>query len=73
MNDYFRALRGGPIIILGVTSACSVGTIVYSHYAQVKEKKEMRAGVERDKQYLKEKRKLQRDAAKLQQQQQSEG
>eukprot|EP00590_Aulacoseira_subarctica_P012174 CAMPEP_0172414728 /NCGR_PEP_ID=MMETSP1064-20121228/1366_1 /TAXON_ID=202472 /ORGANISM="Aulacoseira subarctica , Strain CCAP 1002/5" /LENGTH=71 /DNA_ID=CAMNT_0013151533 /DNA_START=24 /DNA_END=239 /DNA_ORIENTATION=+ len=71
MNVSFRALRGGPIVILGVTSACTIGTIAYSHYAQVKEKKEMRAGVERDKQYLKEKRKMQRDAAK--QQQQSEG
>ncbi len=59
-RNTLKALRGGPMAILGVSTLFTVGTIVYSHYAQVRDKAEMRAGVERDKILLREKRK--RDA-----------
>jgi hypothetical protein len=59
-RNYLKALRGGPMAILGVSTVFTVGTIVYSHYAQVRDKAEMRAGVERDKILLREKRR--RDA-----------
>ena len=50
------------MVVLGVTTVGAVGAIVYSHYAQVRDKAEMRAGVERDKERLRLKRKMQRKA-----------
>ncbi len=60
IRNNLKALRGGPILILGVSTIFTFGTIIYSHYAQVRDKAEMRAGVERDKMLLREKRR--RDA-----------
>eukprot|EP00592_Proboscia_alata_P012786 CAMPEP_0194394614 /NCGR_PEP_ID=MMETSP0174-20130528/123951_1 /TAXON_ID=216777 /ORGANISM="Proboscia alata, Strain PI-D3" /LENGTH=55 /DNA_ID=CAMNT_0039190429 /DNA_START=792 /DNA_END=959 /DNA_ORIENTATION=- len=39
----------------------SLGAIVYSHYSQVRDKAEMRAGVERDKERLRIKRRLKKE------------
>ena len=61
-----RALRGGPTVILGVTTIGAVGAIIYSHYAQLRDKAEMRTGVERDKERLRLKRKMQRESERQQ-------
>lgn len=49
-------LPKGPFLTLGVTSAVTLGAIVYSHYSQIQEKATMRAGVERDKERIRIKR-----------------
>lgn len=53
--------RGGPAIAFGVTIVAAVGAIAYSHVSQVEERKVMRAGVERDKERLRQKRRLLRE------------
>jgi PET assembly of cytochrome c oxidase, mitochondrial len=58
--------RGGPPWIVGVVAVGTVGTIYYSHYAQVRDKAVMRAGVERDKERL---RVMRRQQQKEQQEQ----
>jgi len=42
----------GPIIAISITSMVTFGAIYYSHYSQEKDKRVMRAGVERDKERL---------------------
>ena len=37
---------------MGVTTAVALAAVAYSHYAQVEERRVMRAGVERDKERL---------------------
>lgn len=49
-------LPKGPLLTLGVTSAVTLGAIIYSHYSQIQEKATMRAGVERDKERIRIKR-----------------
>jgi uncharacterized protein (DUF2062 family) len=51
--------RGGPAIAIGLTTAVAVGSVIYSHTSQVTERQIMRAGVERDKERLREKRRIQ--------------
>jgi hypothetical protein len=51
----------GPKIALGATSAITIATIIYSHYSQVRDKKVMREGVERDKERIKMKKKMIRE------------
>ena len=58
---------GGPALAVVCTTSICVGAIIYSHYAQVREKSDMRAGVERDKERLR----LRRMRQKQQQQQHS--
>lgn len=48
--------RGGPAVAIGLTSAAAIAAIVYSHVSQVEDRKVMRAGVERDKERLRQKR-----------------
>jgi hypothetical protein len=48
--------RGGPAMVLGLTTVAAVGAIIYSHDSQVRERQVMRAGVERDKERLRLKR-----------------
>ena len=48
----------GPKIALGITSGITLGAIIYSHYSQVRDKRVMREGVERDKERIKIKKKL---------------
>jgi hypothetical protein len=55
--------RGGPAIAIGLTSLAAVSAIAYSHISQVEEKKVMRAGVERDKERLRQRR-LEREQQK---------
>ena len=65
-----RVRTRGPAVAVGITSTIAIGAIVYSHYAQVRDKEVMRAGVERDKQRLREKR---RQQPQQQQQQNANG
>lgn len=51
-------LPKGPIVAVGLSSAVTIGAIVYSHYSQIQDKAIMRAGVERDKERLRMKRML---------------
>jgi len=48
----------GPAVVLGITSTVTIGAIAYSHYSQVRDKLAMKAGVERDKERMKIRRKL---------------
>ena len=52
--------RRGPAIAVGLTTAVAIGAVVYSHYSQVRDRKVMRAGVERDKERLRLKRQEQK-------------
>lgn len=52
----------GPLVVLGVTCTVTVGAIIYSHYSQVRDRQVMREGVERDKERLRIKRKMMKDA-----------
>lgn len=56
-----RKLPKGPLLVLGFTSAVTLGAIVYSHYSQVQEKATMRAGVERDKERIRMKRAMKKN------------
>lgn len=56
--------RGGPALALGMVISASIVAVAYSHYAQVRERQTMRAGIERDKEMLRIKKQ------KLKQQQQ---
>ena len=49
--------RGKAAKTLVVAMALSVGAILYSHYAQARDKQVMKAGVERDKERLRALRK----------------
>jgi hypothetical protein len=42
----------GPVIVMGMVVLGSVAAVMYSHYAQVRDKTVMRQGVERDKERL---------------------
>lgn len=48
----------GPKLALGITSGITLGAIIYSHYSQVRDKKAMKEGVERDKERIKIKKML---------------
>ena len=50
-NTKIRLL--GPKIAVGLTSAITLGAIVYSHYSQVRDKEAMKEGVKRDKERIK--------------------
>ena len=43
----------GPAVVLGCTALITVGSIYYSHYAQVRDKRIMKEGVQRDKERIK--------------------
>jgi hypothetical protein len=66
----------GPKIVVGLTSAITLGAVFYSHYSQVQDKATMRAGVERDKERMRMKRRMKkrlaREEATKQQQQQDD-
>jgi hypothetical protein len=48
--------RRGPAVAFGLTILAASGAIAYSHVSQTEERKIMRAGVERDKARLRQKR-----------------
>ena len=60
--------RRGPAVILGIVSLIASGAVAYYHYAQVREKEVIRAGVERDKERVRRIRRKHRDAELLSQQ-----
>ena len=64
--------RGGAAIAMCVSVSAFVGAVVYSHYAQVRDKAEMRKGVLRDRERLKLLKKKQRMLQKQQQQEQQQ-
>ena len=48
--------QGGAAVAMGIASLAAVGAVAYNHISQVEERKVMRAGVERDKERLRQKR-----------------
>jgi len=44
--------RGGPALVMAAAVGMFVSAVTYSHYAQIRDKAVMRAGVERDKERL---------------------
>ena len=61
---------GGAAKAFGTVTFLALGAIVYSHYSQVRDKNVMRAGVERDKERLRMKRKQQKEESVATSQQQ---
>jgi len=55
MNNFLP--KGGSAIVMGITSLIAIGAVVYSHDSQIRDREVMKAGVERDKERLREKRK----------------
>jgi hypothetical protein len=62
--------KGGPAIAIGVTTIVAIGAVIYSHDSQVRDRQVMKAGVERDKERLREKRRQQKLLEQQQQEQQ---
>jgi PET assembly of cytochrome c oxidase, mitochondrial len=62
MNPGRPRTARGPAIVLGLTCVVTLGAIIYSHYSQVRDRQVMREGVERDKERLRLKRKMLKDA-----------
>lgn len=62
MNPGRPRTARGPAVVLGFTCAATVGAIIYSHYSQVRDRQVMREGVERDKERLRMKRKVMKEA-----------
>jgi len=54
----------GPKIVVGLTTAATLGAVFYSHYSQVRDKEIMRAGVTRDKERMRMKRLMKKQQAK---------
>jgi hypothetical protein len=49
--------RGGPAIVMGMTSLLALGAVFYSHDSQVRDRELMKAGVQRDRERIRQKRK----------------
>jgi len=47
----------GPAIVMLTTSLVAIGAVMYSHESQIRDRESMKAGVERDKERIKQKRK----------------
>ena len=47
----------GPAIVMLTTSLVAIGAVIYSHESQIRDRELMKAGVERDKERIKQKRK----------------
>jgi hypothetical protein len=60
----------GPKIALGLTSAITIGAVVYSHYSQVQDRAAMKEGVKRDKERIRMKRLMKKQQRQQQQEQQ---
>jgi PET assembly of cytochrome c oxidase, mitochondrial len=44
--------KKGPVIVMVSVVTISIGAVLYSHYAQIRDETVMKAGVERDKERL---------------------
>eukprot|EP00560_Eucampia_antarctica_P005975 CAMPEP_0197824284 /NCGR_PEP_ID=MMETSP1437-20131217/1545_1 /TAXON_ID=49252 ORGANISM="Eucampia antarctica, Strain CCMP1452" /NCGR_SAMPLE_ID=MMETSP1437 /ASSEMBLY_ACC=CAM_ASM_001096 /LENGTH=66 /DNA_ID=CAMNT_0043423837 /DNA_START=109 /DNA_END=306 /DNA_ORIENTATION=- len=62
MSSKASRIPRGPVAVLGITTTAAVGAIIYSHYSQVQDKALMHAGVERDKERMRVKKRLIREA-----------
>ena len=51
-NSIGRFLPSGPMVAITIASSIAVIAVSYTHYAPTRDKREMRAGVERDKERL---------------------
>ena len=51
--------RGGSAVAIGVTTFVALSAVLYSHDSQIRDKQNMRAGVERDKERLRQRKKQQ--------------
>jgi len=60
--------RGGPAIVIGMTSLLALGAVVYSHDSQVRDRETMKAGVQRDKDRIRQKRKEKKQQEKQREQ-----
>ena len=49
--------RGGPAVVMGTTFLAAIAAVFYSHDSQVRDRESMKAGVQRDKERLRQKRK----------------
>ena len=49
--------RGGPAVAMGVTSLIAAAAVFWSHDSQVRDREKMKAGVLRDKERIRQKRK----------------
>jgi hypothetical protein len=47
----------GPAVVMLTTSLVAIGAVMYSHESQIRDRESMKAGVERDKERIKQKRK----------------
>lgn len=63
---------GGPAVAVGATTLACLGAIVYSHYSQVRDRKVMKEGIERDKERLRAWKRQQKKQQQLEQQQPKE-
>jgi hypothetical protein len=52
---------GGPLAVVAVTTMLALGAIYWSHYSQIQDKAVMRQGVERDKERMRLRRRLEKD------------
>ncbi len=64
--------RGGPAVMVGTTFLAALGAVFYSHDSQVRDRESMKAGVQRDKERIRQKRKEKKFLEKQQREQQSE-
>lgn len=53
--------KGGPAAVMGITSLVAIGAIFYSHDSQVRDRDSMKAGVERDKERIRQKRRQRKE------------
>jgi PET assembly of cytochrome c oxidase, mitochondrial len=67
--------KKGPIIVMISVVSITIGSVLYSHYAQIRDHSVMKAGVERDKERLRilwKQQKIEKQQQLQQQQQQQE-
>lgn len=58
VNKKPRISLFGPKLALALTTAATISVVMYSHYSQVRDKKVMREGVERDKERIRMRKKI---------------
>ena len=62
--------RGGPAVVVGTTFLAALGAVFYSHDSQVRDRESMKAGVQRDKERIRQKRKEKKYMKKQQREEQ---
>mmetsp|Transcript_11419 Transcript_11419/g.24218 ORF Transcript_11419/g.24218 Transcript_11419/m.24218 type:complete len:85 (-) Transcript_11419:521-775(-) len=64
--------RGGPAVVMGATTLAAIGAVIYSHDSQVRDRESMKAGVQRDKERIRQKRKEKQQLERQRQEQQQQ-